>query len=142
MRPGCRACICRVAFGAVDFALDLDVDWTREGDERHFAMGQLVLLSRALDLAPPLGAVFSITGDREAFLADARAERRMGFAGKMVIHPRQIEWLAEIDQRTPEERAWNLKVVEAFETAGAGAIHVEGRLVDLPVYLNARRRLR
>lgn len=60
----------------------------------------------------------------------------------MTIHPRQIEWLVEANQLTPEERAWNLRVVEAFEAAGTGAIQVDGRLVDLPVYLNARRRLR
>lgn len=132
----------RVAFGAVDFALDLDVDWTREGDERRFAMGQLVLLSRALDLDPPLGAVFPVTDDRDAFLADVRREKRLGFSGKMTIHPRQIEWYFEANHMTPEERAWSRKAVEAFEAAGSGAIQVDGRLVDLPVYLNARRRLR
>lgn len=132
----------RVAFGAVDFALDLDVDWTREGDERRFAMGQLVLLSRARDLDPPLGAVFPVTDDPDAFLADVRMEKRMGFSGKMTIHPRQIEWLAEANHLTPEEQAWSRRVVEAFEAAGSGAIQVDGRLVDLPVYLNARRRLR
>lgn len=132
----------RVAFGAVDFALDLDVDWTREGEERRQAMGQLVLLSRALDLEPPLGAVFPVTDDQAAFLTDVRMEKRIGFSGKMTIHPRQIEWLGEANQLTPEERAWSRKVVEAFEAAGSGAIQVEGRMVDLPVYLNARRRLR
>lgn len=135
-------CIRRVAFGAVDFALDLDADWTREGDERRFAMGQLVLLSRALELEPPLGSVFPFMDDREAFLANARMEKRMGFSGKMVIHPRQIEWLAEMNRLTPEERAWSIKVVEAYESAGSGAIQVDGKLVDLPVYLNARRRLK
>jgi len=135
-------CIRRVAFGAVDFALDLDVDWTREGDERRFAMGQLVLLSRALDLDAPLGAVFPVTDDREAFLSDVRMEKRFGFSGKMTIHPRQIEWLVEANQLTPEELAWSRQVVEAFEAAGTGAIQVDGRLVDLPVYRNARRRLR
>lgn len=132
----------RVAFGAVDFALDLDVDWTREGEERLHAMGQLVLLSRALDLDPPLGAVFPVTDDREAFLGDVRMEKRMGFSGKMTIHPRQSEWYFEANHLTPEERAWSRKAVEAFEAAGSGAIQVDGRLVDLPVYLNARRRLR
>ncbi len=136
------SCIRRVAFGSVDFALDLDVNWTREGDERRHAMGQVVLLSRALDLEPPLAAVFPVTDDRAAFLADAETEMRMGFSGKMTIHPRQVEWLAEIHRQTPEQLEWNRKVVAAFEAAGSGSIQLEGQLVDLPVYLNARRQLR
>lgn len=61
-------------------------------------------------------------------------EKSLGFFGKMLIYPRQLEWLDEIYMITPEQRAWSVEVVEAFESAGSGAI-------DLPVYRMAKRLL-
>lgn len=129
----------QVAFGSVDFALDLGVPWTPEGDERRHAMGHLVLLSRALGLCAPVDAVYPKVDDEAAFIADASLGRRMGFGAKMVIHPRQIEWLREVYLPGEAEVAWSRRVVEAFEAAdGKGAIRLEGHLIDQPVYQQAR----
>ncbi len=129
----------QVAFGSVDFALDLGVPWTPEGDERRYAMGHLVLLSRALGLRAPVDAVYPKVDDEAAFIADAALGRRMGFGGKMVIHPRQIGWLREVYLPEAAEIAWSRRVVEAFEAAGGkGAIRLEGHLIDRPVYQQAR----
>lgn len=128
----------RFAFGAVDFALDLGVEWSAEGEERRHALGQLVLLSRAFGLEAPVGAVFPSTGDQAAFEAEARREKVLGFFGKMIIHPRQVDWVVGVYQISPEQRAWSLRVVEAFESAGSGAIELDGKLIDLPVYRSAK----
>jgi len=129
----------QAAFGSVDFGLDLGTGWTPEGDERLHAMGRIALLSRALRLEPPIDAVFPVLDDVEAFRADARKGRRIGFGSKMVIHPRQVEWLAELYRPSDAEREWCRRAVAAYEAAGAaGALTVDGRLVDRPVYLRAR----
>ncbi|HWL51691.1 MAG TPA: CoA ester lyase [Chthoniobacteraceae bacterium] len=129
----------RAAFGSVDFALDLGVEWTPEGTERRFALERLALESRALGWLPPLGAVYPDVRDEAAFRREAETEKRLGFFGKMVIHPVQINWLREVYRASPEQLAWSRKVVEAYEAAGSGAVLLEGKLVDRPVYLRARR---
>lgn len=129
----------RVAFGSVDFALDLGVEWTPEGAERRLALERLALESRALGWLPPLGAVYPDVRDEAAFKREAEAEKRLGFFGKMVIHPAQIGWLREVYRVSPEQLAWSRKVVEAYEAAESGAVLLEGKLIDRPVYLRARR---
>lgn len=136
---GSDGSIPRVAFGSVDFALDLGVDWTPEGDERRFALERLALESRALGWLPPLGAVYPDVRDEAAFKREAEREKRLGFFGKMVIHPAQIGWLRDVYRFAPEQLAWSRKVVEAYEAAGTGAVLLEGKLIDQPVYLRARR---
>lgn len=132
----------KVAFGSVDFALDLGVDWSAEGEERLFAMGQIVLLSRAYRLAPPLDAVFPSITQTDAFLKDTQRGKQMGFHGRMIIHPQQIETVVKVYQPAPEQREWYQRVVTAYEAEGGlGSIQLDGQLIDLPVYKRAKRAL-
>ncbi len=136
---GCNSRVRQAAFGSVDFALDLGVEWTAEGLERQYAMGVLALVSRALRLEPPIDAVFPLLDDSAAFERDARVGRSLGFGSKMVIHPRQVEWLRGVHTPSPAHVAWCRRAVAAYESAGCrGSLQVEGRLVDLPVYKQAR----
>jgi citrate lyase subunit beta / citryl-CoA lyase len=130
----------RVAFGSVDFALDIGVDWSVEGTERVYAMSKLVLASRALGMNPPIDAVFPVIDDRESFIADTQKGKQIGFNGKMVIHPKQIDWVKEVYTPTKKQLEWSRKVIDVFESsAHSGAIDLEGKLIDRPVYLLAKR---
>lgn len=130
----------RVAFGAVDFALDIGADWSAGGEERKYAMGQLVLLSRVADLMPPIDAVFPLLHDMDAFVRDAALGKQMGFYGKMVIHPRHIEWARNVYRVPEEELDWCRRAVQLYEASGeAGSVQLDGKLIDLPVYTKAKR---
>jgi citrate lyase subunit beta/citryl-CoA lyase len=133
----------RVAFGAADFALDVGADWSAGGEERKYAMGQIVLLSRVAGLEPPIDAVFPLLNDKEAFVRDAALGRQFGFYGKMIIHPRHIEWTREAYKVPEAELAWCRQAVRLYETGAgaAGAVQLEGKLIDLPVYTKAKRTL-
>lgn len=130
----------RLAFGSVDFALDIGAEWTPEGVERQAAMGHLVLASRYAGKQPPIDAVFPVIRDEEAFKNDTRIGKQMGFYGKMVIHPLHIEWVRDVYRPSAEEIARSKKIVEAYEqTGGKGAFTIDGKMVDLPVYEQAKR---
>ncbi|MEC1525425.1 CoA ester lyase [Neobacillus niacini] len=130
----------RVAFGSVDFALDIGVDWSVEGTEREYAMSKLVLASRASGVNPPIDAVFPVIDDRESFIADTQKGKQIGFNGKMVIHPKQIDWVKEVYTPSKKQLEWSKKVIDVFESsAHSGAIDLEGKLIDRPVYLLAKR---
>lgn len=133
----------RGAFGAADFALDLGVDWTADGEERRYAIGQLVLQSRSLGLDPLIDAVFLKLDDRDAFIRDALYGKQIGCYGKMIIHPRHIEWVRDVYKATEAEIAWCREVIRLYEqSGGAGSLRLDGQLIDLPVYRKARLLLR
>jgi len=130
----------RLAFGSVDFALDIGAEWTQEGIERHAAMGHLVLASRYAGKQPPIDAVFPVIRDEEAFKKDTLLGKKMGFYGKLIIHPMHIEWVRDVYRPAEEEIARSRKIVEAYEQSGGkGAFSIDGKMVDLPVYEQARR---
>lgn len=132
--------VTRVAFGSVDFALDLGVEWSSTGSERIYAMSKLVLTSKALGAQPPIDAVFPIIDNKKAFIEDTRIGKQAGFFGKMIIHPKHIDWVKEVYAPNPEQIEWSLKVIDVYENSNnTGATNLDGKLVDLPMYLLAKR---
>jgi citrate lyase subunit beta / citryl-CoA lyase len=130
----------KVAFGSVDFALDIGVDWSEGGAERAYAMSKLALTSRAAGAAPPIDAVFPIIDNKDSFISDTKKGKQLGFYGKMVIHPKQIDWVKEVYAPTEKQIEWSRKVIDVFESAShSGALDLEGKLIDRPVYLLAKR---
>ncbi len=135
----------RLCFGAVDYTADLGVSLTAEGAEIFFARSRLVNASRAAGLEPPIDTVYPEIKNEAGLLEDTRTARRLGFQGKLVIHPAQIEPVNRAFTPSEEEIAFARKVVAAFKEAeakGHAAITLEGgKFVDYPVVQNARRLL-
>lgn len=136
--------VARLAWGALDLALDLGLLTLPQELVTHVRC-RMVMASRAAGLAPPLDAVFPDVRDEARLAAEAGAARRMGLGGKLVIHPRQVPVIRSAFAPTEEERQWASRVCTAYEAAlreGKGAVQVDGRMVDRPVYEMARRLLR
>ena len=129
----------RLVFGSVDFELDLDCSGS--WDALLYARSRIVLASRVAGLLPPVDGVTVTLDDTAQLAADASAARRLGFGGKLCIHPKQVAQVNASFSPGEDELAKAREVVEAFERAGGGAVSVDGRMVDLPVLLKARRQL-
>jgi citrate lyase subunit beta/citryl-CoA lyase len=85
---------------------------------------------------------FADVRDTDGYLAEARLARRLGFAGKTCIHPSQVALANEAFRPGKEEIAHALRVTRAAQSAeanGVGAFLVDGRMVDRPFLLRARR---
>jgi len=130
----------RLAFGSVDFQLDAGIQG--EGEELLYARSRLVLASRAAGILAPVDGVTTDLDNPERIAADVDRARRLGFGGKLCIHPRQIEPVNKGFMPSEREVVWARKVVEAARAAGAGAIRLDGELVDLPVVERAQAVLR
>ena len=128
-RPG----VVRLAFGALDFSLDVDADVA--SDTVAHARSAVVIASRAAGIAAPLDTPSVEITDLAAVSATARASRRQGFGGLLCIHPAQVAVVHEAFRPTAEERRWAANVV----AAGEDATQVDGRMVDRPVLERARR---
>jgi citrate lyase subunit beta/citryl-CoA lyase len=132
-------------FGFVDFMLDLGMDVIDTSDsteELLVARSLLVLAARVAGRRPPLDGPFIDISAGERFLAQCAQARRLGFAGKMLIHPSQVELTHRGFAPTADEATQARRVVDQFaqaEANGVAAIVVDGRLVDYPVMMRARR---
>jgi citrate lyase subunit beta/citryl-CoA lyase len=125
----------RLVFGAIDLGLDLWVD----ADEGLSAFrSQIVLVSRVAGIQPPIDAPTTRFTDPERVRSDAARARRIGFGGKLCIHPAQIAPVHEAFAPTPDEVAWARRVLEADAAASGAATAVDGEMVDRPVVARAR----
>ena len=126
----------RLAFGSVDFQLDTGI--TGEQEELLYARSRLVLASRIASLLPPVDGVTMALDDMTRLRDDVAHARRLGFGGKLCIHPRQVEIINRGFAPTEAEQAWATRVLKAAEATGAGALRLDGELIDRPVIERAR----
>jgi citrate lyase subunit beta/citryl-CoA lyase len=131
-----------LAFGGVDFSQELGINYPTESDGMFHARSQLVLASRAAGIEPPLDTVLPDIRNTEKLALEAGIARKLGFQGKLIIHPAQIETVNRVFSPSPEEIAYARKVVAAFEEAEAGGtavIQVEGKMVEYPIVRRAKK---
>ncbi len=132
--------VVRPAFGSIDLAAELGVDPGSHTALLH-ARSALVLAAAAAGCAPPLDGVTTALDDPRALRRDTAHAVELGFTGKLCVHPRQIGPVHDALRPSDEDIAWARRVLAAGESAGESAVAVDGRLVDRPVRLRARRLL-
>jgi citrate lyase subunit beta / citryl-CoA lyase len=130
--------VARIAFGHIDFQADLGIVAGEEQLELMPARFAIVAASRAAGLAAPIDGITLETSRFNDIVHETRRAIRLGFTGKLCIHPDQIEAVHAAYAPSPEDAAWARRVVEAAE-ASNGAVKVDGRMVDRAVILLAER---
>jgi citrate lyase subunit beta/citryl-CoA lyase len=130
-------------FGAEDFGKELGLPMVREGEAQELihARATLVMAAAAAHVQAVDGVWPDIV-DQDGLWADVRQARRLGFSGKSLFHPSQIEAINTLFSPSLEEVDYCRQVVEAFDEAiarGDGSIAFGGQLIDLPIVERARR---
>jgi len=131
--------VIRLALGNLDLQVDLGMICDRQETELQTARYQIVLASRLAQIAPPIDGVTPSTDDIERITDDAERAKRMGFGGKLCIHPKQVSIVKQAFTPTEEEISWAKRVIEADLASKGGAIKLDGRMIDRPVVLLAQR---
>ncbi|MDN5362587.1 MAG: citrate lyase subunit beta / citryl-CoA lyase [Moorella sp. (in: firmicutes)] len=128
-------------FGAVDYCKDMRVKLTSEATEQAYARAHMAVAARAAGIVA-IDAPFVAFQDMEAFEKNIREGRQMGYEGRMIIHPGQIEICNRLYAPDPADVEWARGVVKVFEeegiAKGKAAVSYNGKMVDTPVYLNAK----
>ena len=131
------------AFGAADYTLDMGIEITMGGAELDYPRSRIAVACRAAGVDPPLDTPFMIdVKDVDGLRADAERAKRLGFQGKLCIHPIQIEPCHAVFSPTAEEIEHAERVIQAFEDAearGIGAIQLDGKFIDAPIVEKSRR---
>ncbi|MDZ7860505.1 MAG: citrate lyase acyl carrier protein [Candidatus Krumholzibacteriota bacterium] len=130
-----------LCFGAEDFTADMGVSRTRSGKESFVARSLLVIGARAAGVQA-IDTVFSDIKDTEGLIESAREAKDLGFAGKGVIHPSQIEPVHDVFAPGIEEIEYARKVVSAIDEArekGSGVATIGRKMIDAPIEKRARK---
>lgn len=133
-----------ITWGGEDLAAGLAARANRlpdgSWDEPYRLARALTLFAAGAAGVPAIDTVYADARDLDGLRAECEAGRRMGFAGRMAIHPAQVAVIEAAYAPTAEERAWAERVVAAFAAQpGAGVISLDGKMVDRPHLVQARR---
>ena len=134
----------RMAFGAGDYTLDVNMEWTLGESELEHARAEMVVASRAAGLEAPIDTVWVHIKDLDGVASSAKRAKQLGFQGKMCIYPPQVERVNAVFTPTETEVAFAKRVVAAFDQAereGSSSIQLDGYFIDYPIVYKARRTL-
>ena len=130
-----------IAIGAEDFVTSMKTNRSPEGIELLTARSQILMAARAAGIYALDTAYTDINND-EGFIEEVKLIKQMGFDGKSVIHPRQIELTHKIYTPSSKEIQHSIRVIDAIkeaESKSSGVIALDGKMVDVPVVDRAYR---
>jgi len=127
-----------LGFGAVDLVAETgsDLSW----DALLYTRSQVVLAAAEAGIEC-LDTVYIDIGDEAGLRDESKKARSIGFTGKAAIHPSQVAPINEAFSPTEDEVAFARKVVDATSGDFSGAVQVDGKMIDEPVIIAARRTL-
>lgn len=130
-----------IALGAEDYSANLKTQRTPGGEELRLARETIVVAARAAGI-DALDTVYSNLNDMETFRKEVEFIKTLGFDGKSIINPRQIEVVNEVfapSAKAIEKARTIIAAIKEAEKKGSGVIAVNGKMVDRPVVLRAQR---
>jgi citrate lyase subunit beta/citryl-CoA lyase len=125
-----------------DLNTDLGCVWSIDGPEMMHARCHTLLGARAAGFDTPLDGVFSNVRDPDGFERDTAVSRRLGYRGRKLIHPSQIEPCNRLYRPGQAELDYYARVLEAFDRAlaqGSASTTVDGKMIDVAMANAARR---
>jgi len=130
-----------IALGAEDYCANLKTQRTPEGTELLLARQTIVVAARAAGI-DALDTVYSNLNDMESFRREVELIKALGFDGKSIINPRQIDIVNAVfapSQKAIDKARTIIAAIKEAERKGSGVIAVNGKMVDKPVVLRAQR---
>ncbi len=130
---------CAISGG--DFRKSMQVQIEEGGIEMLVARGQMLMAARAASVQC-FDTMFPNIDDMEGFQKEVIQNRKMGFDGKSVVSPKQIEFVHDTFAPTAKEIKYAEKLVRSFNEqadSGVGVYTVDGKMVDIPFFEDAKR---
>ena len=130
-----------IALGAEDYCANLKTQRSKEGEELRLARETIVVAARAAGI-DALDTVYSNLNDMETFRKEVEFIKTLGFDGKSIINPRQIEVVNEVfapTQKDIEKARAIVAAIKEAEKKGSGVIALNGKMIDRPVVIRAER---
>jgi len=130
-----------IIFGAEDYAASIGATRTKEATEVLYARSAVVTACAANELQA-IDMVYIDFRDVEGLQLEAQEGARLGFSGKQIIHPNQVEPVQEAFTPSDEAIEYAQRVARAFSASqkeGRGAFALDGKMIDMPLLKNAQK---
>ena len=134
--------ICSIIFGVFDYLYDMKLDYVDEGIEYSYARAKIPVDARAAGI-PALDSIWQKVDDIEGLQRDAKTAKRLGYAGKSIIHPKHIEPVHKVFIPSQNEIEWAKKVIATLKQIQGqgdkrGAFKVDGKMIDAVHFKQAK----
>lgn len=132
-----------LVFGVFDFLYDMRLDYDESDPTGYaYARARIPVDARAAGVHA-IDAIWQKIDDVDGLLRDAKVAKRLGYSGKSIIHPGQIEPVHRVFLPSKSDVEWAKKVVQTLAEAmekgsGKGAVRLEGKMIDAVHYKQAR----
>ncbi|MDO4626748.1 MAG: citrate (pro-3S)-lyase subunit beta [Pasteurellaceae bacterium] len=129
-----------IALGAEDYVRNLKTERSPEGIELLFARCSILQAARSAGIQA-FDTVYSDANNEEGFLREAALIKQLGFDGKSLVNPRQIELLHNLFAPTQKDVEQARRIIQAAEEAeqqGLGVASLNGKMIDAPIIERAR----
>ena len=132
-----------LVFGVFDFLYDMRLDYDEhDATGYYYARAKIPVDARAAGVYA-IDAIWQKIDDIDGLILDATVARNLGYSGKSIIHPSQIEPVHKVFRPSNNEIEWAKKVVQALGQAinrgtGRGAVRLEGKMIDAVHYKQAK----
>ena len=132
-----------LVFGVFDFLYDMRLDYDEHDPVGYsYVRAKIPVDARAAGVHA-IDAIWQKIDDTDGLTRDATMARRLGYSGKSIIHPSQIEPVHKVFRPSKNEVEWAKKVVQALGQAmkkgtGRGAVRLEGKMIDAVHYKQAK----
>jgi citrate lyase subunit beta/citryl-CoA lyase len=132
-----------LVFGVFDFLYDIKLDYDeRDASSYSYARAKIPVDARAAGV-DAIDGIWQKIDDTQGLVSDATAAKKLGYSGKSIIHPSQIEPVHNIFRPSRNEIDWAKKVVQALGDAmekgsGRGAVRLDGKMIDAVHYKQAK----
>ena len=130
-----------LAFGAEDYVTTMEIERTKVGEELFNARMNVLWGAKAAGIQA-IDSIFADVNDMEGLRHETELIKRLGFTGKCMINPRQIDIIHEVFAPKQAEVDYALQVMDAIKRAremGTGVISLKGKMIDRPVVVRAAR---
>jgi citrate lyase subunit beta/citryl-CoA lyase len=133
-----------LAFGAEDYTASMEIERTKSGEELFNARMNVLWAAKSAGIQA-IDTIFSDVNDMDALRRETELIKRLGYTGKCMVNPRQIDVIHEVFAPKQAEVDYALQVIDAIKRAremGTGVISLKGKMIDAPVVKRAARVLR
>jgi citrate lyase subunit beta/citryl-CoA lyase len=130
-----------LAFGAEDYTATMEIERTKTGEELFNARMNVLWAAKAAGIQA-IDSIFPDVNDMESLRRETELIKRLGFTGKCMVNPRQIDIIHDVFAPKQQEIDYALEVIDAIKRAremGTGVISLKGKMIDRPIVVRAAR---
>jgi len=135
----CSTRISALIFGVFDLLNDLDIEYTKNPQGAVYSRAKIPVDARAAGKYA-IDAIWQDLDDGAGLKQDSITAKNLGYVGKSIIHPNQIDIVHKVFYPTSSEIEWAKKVINAYDLAKKkkrGATTVDGKMIDEVHYKRA-----